>query len=406
MKCLRLFIPIKALDAFLYGGHLFAVLADGAFAALPISVILQKLPRHYSDSLGLLEMAFARNDWMENAQARATFASTALTKALRALWAATADADLSPHLTRTDWFFLDSVQDVHLQDFRLYAMRVYLGTRSGTFEARLRLDNGEIGSELESSFQRVYDATTLGLSARAGEVAISAGDAGLFHGTISDYHTPLRVNATAAASRSVRTAWSGFDILNYENHNAFTYLKNRTKTLTKRPYLFLPGDDSAQKIAIRRFGIATYSMASLLHDIAIEPSDVAFAFNTTSKCFFVLTNGSVVWTSLDRESAVPRLRHRLHTIARVKSSTASPHYGRVYGASAGAMGTVIEYFDKVVLLSHNELTLLHNSSAISVRVFPTSNRFRRIVLITTEDGIFFCSVLPDSLGAQKATPER
>jgi hypothetical protein len=392
MKTLRLALRVKALDAYLYSGYLLVILRDGTLRALGLEELHSILIKRHPEQSGIFRTAFLRNDWLTNPQAHALLSSVNVSKHFKRDWESAASLDIN--IDEVPWTFVCEIPDVHLQDFRLYGMRAYLGTRSGTYEALMQYDSKAMRPQVQAPFQRVIDARTCYLTARAGEVVMSAGSEGLFHGRIFDPFEPIQIHNHCSVVSSIRTGWSGFDVINYDTQSTFTYLRNEVETVKSRRHLFSPDDESPEKIMVSNFATEQISMEQFLQRVDLSTDNVRLSFNTSERCFFILGDNRCVAAYVDRSGNSPHLRRKLQTIAAIKGISNIRSLGKPYGAVASEAGTVVEFFDRIVLIHDGRALLLEELPAISVRAFPTSRRFKRSVLITQEDAVVIHSVPP------------
>lgn len=69
---------------------------------------------------------------------------------------------------------------------------------------------------------------------------------------------------------------------------------------------------------------------------------------------------------------------------------------RILSVNSTGLGLVIETDNQVLLFAQNEWFHVFESEVLSVRTFPRSKRFRNIVIITNEEGIWIISLFDDS----------
>src|SRR5690606_38574122 len=120
-----------------------------------------------------------------------------------------------------DFEIISEVPSMPVLDMRLYAMRMYLGCKEGLYEINL---NPQDNYHLKPSKPELrFDAKITHLNAKSGEVIISANSEGLFHGSFLNEKNKLEVIPKPVAKKSIRTGWSSYDVINYEEHNNFEY---------------------------------------------------------------------------------------------------------------------------------------------------------------------------------------
>jgi len=278
-----------------------------------------------------------------------------------------------------------------IYDIRLYANRVYLAHRDGVREGRLSFYHNEV--RLENSLAQIFDARTVNISARAGNLMFSADNEGLYCGSLWNDEKTTKISSRSYAQKSLRTGWSSFDVVNYERQAHFSYLKNEiVRRKEKRPFRYSEIDEPPEKIEIVHMAVKTYSMDEVLEKVQFKSTDVRYCFNSTTACFFFLKDGQFVRINFAREfHDGARLRSKTHDLSFSAGEIISHQPS---SAVAFPLGCVIEYFDRVLLFHDKRVVTLEDSPVISVRTFPTSRRFRRQICITREDGIALHAVFP------------
>ncbi len=390
MKPIRIFIPTdNILDAYIYYGHIFAVFDDGTLRALPLTKIFDKSIDTYPELTSILKLALLRNDWLLNSQAMTYFHSPQVLSEIKELWQKATLKDLTLLNQPNDWQVMWQVPSLPIYDLRLYAMRVYLGHRNGIHEGIMQTNKYEI--KPQNGLAKIFDSRTIGISARSGELMFSADDEGLFHGSLWEGDSKTKVFEKSFANKSLRTGWRGFDVLNYKRNSYFEYIKNETEKMAQRPYFYSSMDESPEKVRISKMAVNNYPMDVVLHEQGFATEDIQFCFNNSKTSFFFLQNGHVIatnWAHKSQEEA--RLSSKPHEL-----SQDSPEYlGRPCSAISFAKGIIIKYFDKVVFLHHNQFSIIETEPVISVRTFPSSIQFKRLICITREDGLALHAIFP------------
>jgi len=395
MKPIRVFIRSSLLDAYIYAGHLFAVFTDGTLRVLPLIKVFEKLESQCPELASVLKLAILRNDWLLNPQMATLFYANYFLDAFTSVWQKATVQDFHVDLENEDWQVMWELPSLPIYDMRVYAMRVYLGHREGIHEGLIRIVKNEVRPH--NGLAKVFDARTISISARSGELLFSADDEGLFHGSLwdnaqVDSHTT--VSEKSYAKKSLRTGWKGFDFLNYEKNSHFAYVKNEIQRVSQkqRTYIYSQTDESSEKIRISKLATDTYPMESFFSQSYLFPLDeVQYCFNDSKSSFFFLRDGhflKVNWTGAQQGA---RLSSKFSDFLETSGKNI---LGKPCSAIAFPSGCVIEFFDRVVLVHDDEIFDIENHPAVSVRTFPTSKRFRRLVCVTCEDGVALHAVFP------------
>ncbi len=392
MNSLRIFIPAEALDSYVYSGYLFCVFRDGTLRASSLQKIYERLISKHAHFEGTLQLAILRNDWQNNSQAVAYLTISKFRKALEKEWKEAAANRFTIELGKDkDWQVLSEVTSMPIYDMRLYANRIYLAHRDGVREGRLSFKNHDL--RMEGRLKKIFDARTVGISAKTGNLMFSADEEGLYFGSLWNEEGVTKVSAKSYAKKSLRTGWASFDIINYEKQSYFSYLENEIERRKgKRPFIYSEIDESSEKIEVVRIAARRYSMDEVLERAPFKYTEVQYCFNSATKCFFFLKDGRFVFVNFVQEPLKGiRLRSKIHDFSFNAHDEA---FGSPYSAVAFPLGCVIEYFDRVALFHNDALITLEESPVISVRTFPASRRFRRQICITREDGIALHTVFP------------
>ena len=395
MKPIRIFLPCKCLDAYVYSGHIFAVFQDGRLRTIPLNKVFHVLCDIYPQFRGIFALAFLRNDWLLNSQAATYFYIQESFEAIKKAWQ---DATLEGFLVElndtNDWTVLWEVPSMPVYDIRLYAMRIYLAHRQGIHEGQLL--SGVDTIYHHNGLNKIFDARTINISARSGELMFSADNEGLFHGSLWNEVEKTLVDQKPYAKKSLRTGWTGFDIINYEKNSYFSYLRNEVTVRDKRPFRYSDLDELSEKKEIVQVAADTYSMDEVLQRLSFKSYDVQFCFNNSYASFFFLQDGQFLRVNWFKDSNNDiRLRSRVHDLPKLKDES-EPNIiaDKPCSAITFPSGSIVEYFDRVTLVHDNRIVELENSPVISVRTFPTSKRFKRLICITREDGIALHTVFP------------
>ena len=392
MNSVRLFMPGNFLDSYIYAGHLFAIFSDGTIRALDISELLASIISVRKADTILHKIAFQRNDWIENPQGRSFLAIRRVSGNFLAEWRRICKEDLIASPSEEKWKFIGKLPELKINDFRVYGMKVMVGARSGVFEVGIEARENKHILRASGDLRKVSDIPAIALNAKGGQMVVSAGNEGLLHGPIGYPNNRTPLSADEHVTTSLRTGWQGYDLVNYISQQDFSYFENETKKQEERPHLYSRTDEPSEKILIATFGRRIVSSAELIPQEYSNKDDLMLSFNSNNGFFQIRRDGRIQWfmTKRIRDGRLeidPRER-ALGKIDRRGSAfrPMSAHFGRDK--------TVLEFFDKVRVLESGHLWTLEGGPAVSLRTFPSSRRFRNLVLITSEKGIIIHSLSP------------
>lgn len=391
MKTIKFSLKVRAIDSYIYGGHLFLILKDGRIAFTELSKVIRKLVDNYSDFNNLIRLSFQRNDYLNNKQGLMILGIGELRNILMKLWErATNEIEFSIDFNIDDFKIISEVPSMPVLDMRLYAMRMYLGCKEGLYEINL---NPQDNYHLKPNKPELrFDAKITHLSAKSGEVIISANSEGLFHGSFLNEKNKLKVIPIPVAKKSIRTGWSSYDVINYEEHNNFEYFVNDTARIDNN-LIYSRFDEQTERRRITEFGISKYGMSELMAHSNVKVEDISYCFNSSTSGFFFTKDGQFVNINLNKENKqdyyftsrnhiLPNLEKKKKLLIRPVSSSIVPK------------GCVIEYFDKVVLYQNGKAKIIENSPSINVRSYPNSIRYRNLISITKDEEISIHSIYP------------
>jgi hypothetical protein len=391
MKTLKFTLKIDAIESYIYSGHLFFILTNGQIVYSPISRIITKLVNEYPYFENLIRVSFQRNDYLNNRQAEVFFGIGEMKKSFIHLWErASEEMEFTIDIDENDYNIIDEVPSMPVLDLKMYAMRLYVGSKEGLYEINLNSDDRY---NLEPTKpQKRFDGKVTCLNAKSGEIIISSNSNGLFHGTFLNSSNNLKVNEKAVAKKSIRTGWSGYDVINYDKQNDFEYYVNETEKIENK-LNYSKFDEDSERRRITDFGSSKYGLSTLLAHSRIEKEEINYCFNSSTSGFFFMKDGSFVNINLNK----PKDK-QLYFVSKNKVlptlKNGSANFLKPLSTSIVPEGCVVEYFDKVVLYQNSKAKIIENTSAINVRTYTSSKRYRNLISVTKEKEITIHSIFP------------
>jgi hypothetical protein len=308
MKTIKFSLKVKAIDSYIYSGHLFIILKDGRIAFTELSKVIRKLVNNYPQFENLIRLSFQRNDYFTNRQGLIILGVGELKNVLMNLWErATNEVDFTIDFDLDDFEIISEVPSMPVLDMRLYAMRMYLGCKEGLYEINL---NPQDNYHLKPSKPELrFDAKVTHLNAKSGEIIISANSEGLYHGTFLNEKNKLDVITKPVAKKSIRTGWSSYDVINYEENNNFEYFVNETAAIDNKPK-YSKFDEQSERRKITEFGKSKYGMAELLSHSNLKVEDVSYCFNSSKSGFFLTKDGQFININTTKRANQDLLKNR------------------------------------------------------------------------------------------------
>jgi hypothetical protein len=332
---------------------------------------------------------FARNDWLEGAALKALVLNNSIRLAFNVVL-----ADLSRDLHEIP----DSVRPVREQgiglksrtihDMRCYLTRLYIGADDGVFDWDVDWQDGELASAPRTRL----DARCYSLGTGYGVVTASCGKEGLFS-AFGEYEHHRHVNERSlrrTAARSVRSGWIGRNLLNYgDNASASLYEAKREPRKSPTPPGVRAAEQEAEDTVVTALKETRIRLSQLLWSEDTLPlglDDVQYAFNSPQVVFVRTYDG--MFHSWRWQPPTKKREGRF-----VYRKNLEPSAERVLRASVSGAGVVVETDERVRLFSSGKWITLYDGPVISVRTFLSSRRFKNLIAITAEEGVWLVSVV-------------
>jgi hypothetical protein len=380
MKAIRLFLPGAFEDAQLYMGHLLLFTADGGLQAIELEPLTKRLETRYADWRGLLTLAFARNDWLSGGPVSSLARNPGVAAALNSGFEAMAGTVLE--LDTSDVALQHLAGYTHpagtVLDSEFYARRMYLGTTEGLFHFGVDFDDLAV-----STGQRRIDARCVAATAEYGAINASCEADGLFSGFDEFAWAGLQSRGALVqtAHRSLRSAYFGTDLINYEHSAGPERLVGAVKEVEAEP------DDvfGRKRKVVVGYGAPTPDPEGVITELErqrkVPSDDIQFVWNS-SRAFFINTFEHGFFTAARSTSGLRFARH---------GRTA----GRVVAVHPFPRGWIVETDFAVSVLASGRLHTLLDDEPMTVRTFEGSKRYRRLVAVCVEEGMHLISAVGD-----------
>lgn len=392
MKTIRFYIKGDFQDGYLYGGQLFLVENNGELKTIPLWDIITQHIHPGSEEYDFFKIIFSQNNWLKNEQGRSFFSIKHFKESFDRLWSKYANIEYCFSIDKMSPKVLQQLDSVPVFDMQIYGMRLFIGNRKGLYESGFSINNDN-SVYLNEDVERVFDAKTTNISAKAGSVMISSNSDGLFHGQMVGIGSRLKVKSKPISDNSLRAGWSGYDVLNYESQKSFDYLKSAFSRTEERKYLYRD-ETNTNKISIDDVGTESYSLHDLLSNSQIKEENIVYSFNSSSNCFFFLNDGSLKGLSFRKDNKDIPVKLSSTDFLLPKGITQRNRAVKPISTKIVPNGCVIEYFDQVILIHNNKRTVLENNSVISIKTYPGSIRYKNVITIFDGIGVAIHSMYP------------
>lgn len=397
MKPLRIHINYNAQDGYLYGGRLFLVCNDGTIKAGSLWRIISSNITYGSNEYKLFKLAFDRNNWLLNDQANSFLHLEGIKKQFEKEWNKYADIEYNFIIHEEDLKVLTHLDSMPVFDFRLYGMRMFIGNRNGLYDGGIKLKTDYEVELIGNRIEKIFDSRTTGITAKSSSIMISSNSDGLFHGTFNSPSERATVNGKAVKPMSLRTGWTGYDIINYESQKDFNYLKNSYELAEERGFIYAKDDENSKKIKITKIAEETIDMEDLFSNVDLDLKNIIYAFNSADSSFLFLKDGRFIRTSLKRTSRISTDIRLSAALQELPSNKINKKISKPISSSIVPNGCVIEFFDSIALIQYNKKIILEDYGATSIRTFPASIRYKNLICIFDGAGVSIHSVFPYKL---------
>lgn len=401
MSTIRFSINVKALDCYIYAGKLFLILQDGRLVCCSYDNIIGYLKHKYPDLKPLITLAFQQCSYLHSDAAKAILGVKEVMDALHKVWDYAANTiDFAIDFTDIENEFMDLglVPSMPVLDIKMYNKHVYLGCKGGLYEFLY----DEIGGFNGPKIKKGFDEKIVHVDAKFDTVVLSAGSRGLFTGRVPSADT-TKVVEKEVMDKSFRSAWSTYNIMNYDKGNGFTCLVNEVKSLDlkNRRRTRYDGQESYEIVTVGKEQIGMEQlMEPIMKKKRINMDDIIYCFNSHQSGYFLTKSGLLYQLNILSKSDAAY--YYSTNILREYPKVENLKGGRPVSASILPNGCVIEYFDNVVLYQNNKSSVIETTPSITVRSFVNSYRYKNIVAATKENECTFHSV--DTLDLIRTTP--
>jgi hypothetical protein len=390
MKIIKLFLPGKFEDAYVYMSKLIILTENFELRVCD----LNEIARHLEDSLEgitpIPRIMFSHNEWLTRAVFRALMKNEEIAKPLLQ----TFDRFPQPFFNLSE-DFLSAEQNLGIQaqvplDILIYNGRFYMGSNTGLYYQDIEWKRK--GAEIKGNLHKRHDASCIGITAGYGSINASCGGDGLFS-SIDEFGWTGRASSKMkqVADKSLKTAWLGYNLVNYPTFTHPLLLQNSRQKLKSTVGSFEQDSAVLTEIGKARFDINSFLgeiTKDLFHQQGITQDFIQYEFNSNKSLFLQTINGHLYTFTIQQENGGDP------EVSLQRTSTGAGD--RILSAMPVRSGIVVETYDQVKVFSNGKWYVILDSAALSVRTFSRSKRFRDLVAITTEEGVFLVGLFNES----------
>lgn len=390
MNTIRFTIKAKAIDSYIYAGQLFLFMQDGRIMRCSYEKVINRLKENYPNLKSLITLAFLQNSYMHSEAAKIILGVKEVMDALHRVWdyaSNTIDFVLDYKDIEQDCYMVGMVPTSPVLDVKMYNKHIFLGNKTGLYEIMF----DEIFGMNNPAMHKRFDAKVVHVDAKFETVVISAGREGLFTGNVPENRKTI-VTEKEVMKRSFRSAWSIYNIMNYEHPNEFTCLVNDVERIPmgerKRKRF-----ESQESYKILEVGKQQLSMDQLMKSVKERRKEkmnqVSYTFNSHQYGYFLKRNGKLLRMNIRSKQDDDFYYSSVIQEYPIEKSVKGE---KPISASILPNGCVLEYYDKVVLYQEGKTFIIENEPTVTVRSFVNSYRYKNLVAVTKEDGCTFHSV--------------
>lgn len=398
-------IKANLIDCYLYAGYLFLVMANGRITYVSYHRVIRRLKEIYPHYSGLIDLIFLHNEYSKSLAGKILLGIQEIKNETKRLWLrASKEIDFTLEFADIEEYCEEVGEWKSMPlDIRMYAMRLFFGTKEGLYESRLNMEDKSYKLH-PSIIDKVFDTKVINLNAKNGSLVISADKEGLFGAEIREGNQRTIVNEDVISSkRSLRTAWASVcDLMNYESPQKFEYIRNKSSMIAKQPAKKFRFGDNIERKKILSFGESVYDMDSLLRVVNFKKEDIEYCFNSSTTGFFILKDGSFINVNFRNESGFAEVYFSSTSIPIQQKIYKKTQSKKVLSSCLVPNGCVVEYFDRVVLYQKGKAYTLAEKQVNNVRSYIGSRNYRDIVSIISSDEVAFHSV--DSFDLIESAP--
>lgn len=390
MNTIRFTIKAKAIDSYIYAGQLFLFMQDGRIMRCSYEKVINRLKENYPDLKPLITLAFLQNSYMHSEAAKIILGVKEVMDALHRVWdyaASTIDFFLDYKDIEHDCYMIGSVPSSLVLDVKMYNKHIFLANKSGLYEVMF----DEIFGMNTPAMHKRFDAKVVHVDAKFDTVVISAGREGLFTGYVPEGEVSNVIEQEIMKS-SFRSAWSIYNIMNYEQPNEFTCLVNSVEKIPmgKRKRRSFESQESYKILEVGREQLSMEQLMKSVKERGKEKmTQVSYAFNSHQYGYFLKKTGKLLRMNIQSKKDDDFYYSSAIKEYPIEKSVKGE---KPISASIIPNGCVLEYFDKVILYQDGKTYIIENEPTITVRSFVSSYRYKNIVAVTKEDGCTFHSV--------------
>ncbi len=393
MRTLSLFLPGNYEDAYIYMGRLLILTAERSLRFYNFDQIIEGIEEQLPQAKPALTYLFIRNDWMASAQFKALLGNH---RVIKAFLATVQQASKDPYLEIEEnpkYLQLElelSIPARVLLDITVYNRRLYFGADTGLYHLDMVMESGS--TQVLDKPVRRHDVRSLATSAGYGSINVSCGDEGLYSAfdefgwLTKDKQRSFR----RITEKSLRTAWSGQDLINYSTATTPILLSGIHERINREESR---GIFEAERTVLTEIGKEKKSLDFLFEEVFTAKKDklesVQYIYNSRNT-FFIYANGEFITLGVGKREQEMNIRYS-------RSYKTNKSNDRILSIHPTGVGLIIETDDQVQLFSGGEFHPIIKSEVLSIRTFLRSKRYKNVVTITGEDGILITGFFDENI---------
>jgi hypothetical protein len=372
MQPLKMIIPGRYWDSFIYKGRLYLFGVDGAIRSIAWSDFISSWKVSVDTRIAFV-CAFQRSDYLYSSEVQDLLIDPEIRTVMKGKFERLSRTQLhatEKMLMAAEKGCQDSPCPFPHADLEIYQDRLYVGSASGLFEATC---NKKTKYPISTRPEKKWDGPVLGLSASYGALAMAAGREGLFELDLGyGAYNANRQNPTQLSDSSCRDCgWAYFSV-------------------------FASSDSSGYFAEFSKWRDGVYNREATRHFEKVESAAQIFGsdgycWGTQDKLCQAVANAIKV---VKYEPWAPEPVKRIQEFGTVRFD---PWKGEVISAATANFGVIVELENAIVVFPSEGKPVTLPGEPVNWRVFPRSRHYENQLHVIYEDHLQILSFNQDYL---------
>ncbi len=375
-------IDIKAVDCFLYMDKMFIINEDNDILYIDSSKFYNKYLLPYEDNITSVKSLFIDNKLINTGQINK---DRPFRNYFQERFSYYGKNLIKIKIDKDDLTKLESLKDLYVLDFVVYAKKLLIASKSGVYESNLNISNGSVFQEKKT--ERIHDVRSKDIITKLGEVLVISNYDGIFRGSLWKNYSSLSIQEKPAIENMTHINWMKHDVIGLDINN-YTLYENEVKEVETLPGAnFILGENDPMNKRIVKFAKEKVSLSEVVNNVN-NLNDVVYAYNSNNYIFLVNSSGSVRAIKIDVDK-------NIENTFLITDSLDINNLGKPLSAHMiGNKSVVFEFFDRIIILRNGKIEVVSKEEVLQIKGFANSKNYQNIFVTVAEDNIKINSVNP------------